>query len=88
MSTIKNGFDRSRIMRRAWFLVNNQSFSFAYAMQTAWKEAKEYKAEKAAEAAFKAEYEPNGQQDWVTSPLATSAETMAEYYQSNIYKGD
>jgi len=47
--------DKSRLMKRAWYLVKNQGFTLGFAMSKVWKEMKEFIAEKVNQAKAKIE---------------------------------
>lgn len=48
---MKTTIDKSRLMKRAWWLVKNKGYNLAYAMKKVWAEMKAYIVEKALEAA-------------------------------------
>lgn len=58
--------NKSRLMKRAWYLVREKGYSLSCAMIKVWKEAKEYVAEKANE--VKAAIEKAKLQTWWSTP--------------------
>jgi hypothetical protein len=86
MTTTNTTINKSRLFKRAWYLVKECSYSLSYALRTVWKEMKE---------AIK---EITNRLDLSESLLTTqnsisvawnaTAETMAAYYNSSCYKGD
>jgi hypothetical protein len=71
--------DKSRLMKRAWFLVKNQGYTMSFAMSKVWKEMKEA-IKKAIDQLTISEYTGS---TWTPSP-----EKMQVYYNSDSYKGD
>lgn len=63
---MKTTINKSRLMKRAWYLVKNQGYTLGFAMSKVWKEMKKIIAEKAAEA--KAEIESAKLQAWWSTP--------------------
>ena len=87
MATTNNiqQFDKSRIMRRAWYLTKNQYGSFAFNLKKVWKEFKEYAIKQAEQAKLDLIPEYQGCK---TQP---SAEAMYNFYHgagASEYKGD
>ena len=74
--------NKSRLFKRAWYLVKNQGYNLSFALKKVWSEMKEYIAEKAKEKAN--EHLP----EYQGSTFCYSEETMRDFYQSNCYKGD
>jgi len=69
--------NKSRLMKRAWYLVKQKCFSISYALVTVWKEIKEAIKESAVEII-----------EYSGSIFNPTPEIMAEYYNSNCYKAD
>jgi len=86
MTTTNNTIDKSRLFKRAWYLVKEKSYSLSYALITVWKEMKEAIKEIANKLAL-AESLQNPQNS-VSVAWNPTTETMAAYYNSNAYKGD
>ena len=72
--------DKSRLMKRAWYLVKNQGYTLGIAMSKVWKEMKEFIAEKAREA--KAEIESAKLKAW----WSTDEYKAIEVIENNKYK--
>lgn len=74
--------DKSKLMKRAWYLVKNQGYSIGFAMSKVWKEMKEFISNKAEQA--KRDLLPEIQVIvWNPNP-----ESMQEFYNNKEYKGD
>lgn len=80
---MKTKIDKSRLMRRAWYLTKNQYGSFAYNLKKVWAEMKEWATEQMKEAINDLKPNYQGSINWTPSP-----ETMAAYYNTSCYKGD
>jgi len=74
--------NKSRLFKRAWYLVKNQGYNLSWALKKVWSEMKEYIAEKANEKAN--EHLP----EYQGSKFYFSEDAMREFYMSNAYKGD
>jgi nuclear transport factor 2 (NTF2) superfamily protein len=81
-SDMKTTIDKSRLMKRAWYLVKNQGYTLAYSMKKVWKEMKNYIIEKAEQA--KRDLIP----EYQGCNIQPTAEAMFNFYNSNVYKGD
>lgn len=86
MTTTKTTINKSRLFKRAWYLVKERSYSLSYALITVWKEMKEAIKDTANKLAL-AESLLNPQSS-VSVTWNPTAETMAVYYNSSCYKGD
>lgn len=71
--------DKSRLFKRAWYLVKKQFYTLSQALKKVWAEMKEYAKEKASEIAIKVDF---------STPFKVSADSMQAYYNSTAYKGD
>ena len=86
MTTTKTTINKSRVFKRAWYLVKERSYSLSYALRQVWKEMKEAIKDTANKLAI---VEPlldpqsSVSVDWNPSP-----EAMAAYYNLSCYKGD
>ena len=84
-SDMKTTIDKSRLMKRAWYLAKNQGYPLAYAMSKVWKEMKDYIIEKSEQA--KRELMPKFQ----GCSIQPTAEAMYNFYHgagASEYKGD
>jgi hypothetical protein len=45
-----SSFNKSRLFKRAWYLVKNRMYSMSYALKVVWREMKEYAKQKEEEA--------------------------------------
>jgi hypothetical protein len=82
MKAITYKIDKSRLFKRAWYLVKSRSYSIAYALRTVWAEMKATIKETIA----KIELSETVQYTAIT--WTPSPEAMYNYYSSNCYKGD
>ena len=82
MKTIKNKIDKSRLFKRAWYLVKMKCFTLSYALITVWAEMKETIKN------MIAKLEISKTIQYAGSTWGTSTESMQVYYNSNAYKGD
>jgi len=71
--------NKSRLMKRAWYLVKEKYYSLSFALTTVWAEMKEAIKRKINESAPVQEM----QTSWTPNP-----QSMQDYYNSNSYKGD
>jgi len=81
-----NPINKSRLFKRAWYLVKERSYSLSYALITVWREMKEAVKEAALKLAYETSLlktQTNVSVAWIASP-----EAMAAYYNSSCYKGD
>ena len=78
--------DKSRLMKRAWYLVKERGYKIGYAMKTVWGEMKAYAVEKKNELAYLESLKMP--QNSLSVPFNPSADTMQSYYNSSCYKGD
>lgn len=74
--------NKSRLMKRAWYLVKERSYTISYAMKTVWTEMKEAIKERIAKLVIDKTVQYVGS-TWISSP-----ETMYNYYNTSTYKGD
>lgn len=74
-----NSIDKSRLFKRAWYLVKTKCFSLSYALKTVWAEMKQ---------AIKVRTAKLETVEYTGSTWTPSTETMAAYYNSNCYKAD
>ena len=82
-STLK--LNKSEIMRNAWIRVKEKGYSLSYALECAWYDAKYFFTrilEKIAE------IERNIKLNETSSEWKPDADTMYQFYNSNVYKGD
>jgi len=74
--------DKSKLMKRAWYLVKKQGYSLSYAMIKVWKELKDFAKEQIEQA--KRDLMP----EYQGCNIQPTAEAMYNFYNSNEYKGD
>jgi hypothetical protein len=74
--------NKSRLMKRSWYLVKERSYSISYAMKTVWAEMKQALKDALLKIEIVAALEYTG------SIWKPSAETMQSFYNSNCYKAD
>lgn len=79
MTTTNNKINRSRLFKRAWYLVKERCYSLSYALKTVWAEMKE---------AIKDKINKLNTMQYTGSTWTPSTESMQVYYNSNSYKGD
>jgi len=82
MTTTNNSIDKSRLFKRAWYLVRTKCYSISYALKTVWNEMKTAIKERIA----KLEISETIQYSF--SIWTPSAESMQSYYNTSCYKGD
>lgn len=83
---MKTSIDKSRLFKRAWYLVKARYYSLSFALRTVWAEMKEAIKRAASELSL-AESLQNPQNS-VSAAFNPSSEAMQSYYNSNAYKGD
>jgi len=86
MTTTNNSINKSRLFKRAWYLVKRSGYSLSYALKTVWAEMKAYAIEKANELDYLESLK--NPQNSVSVAWNPSPEVMAAYYNSNCYKAD
>lgn len=86
MTTTKTTINKSKLFKRAWYLVKERGYKLSYALQTVWAEMKAYIIKQVNELAY-AESLLNPQIS-VSVAWNPSADTMQSYYNSSCYKGD
>lgn len=84
--TTTTTINKSRLFKRAWYLVKQRSYSLSYALTTVWAEMKAYIIKQANELAYTESL--RNPQSSVSQAWNPSPEAMAAYYSSNAYKGD
>lgn len=89
-------FDKSEIMSDAWWYFRKGGMTFSEALKKAWDWAKRWVSEcreqiikfEALDAQIKADYEKRNNQPAQKVDSWMNPETMNNYYNTNIYKGD
>jgi len=84
-SDMETTIDKSRLMKRAWYLTRNQYGSFAFNLKKVWKEMKDYINEKTEQA--KRDLLP----EYQGCNIQPTAEAMYNFYHgagASEYKGD
>lgn len=76
--------NKSRLFKRAWYLVKTCGYSISNALKKVWSEMKAYAIEKTNESA----YLESLKRPQIYTPWTPSPETMATYYGGGTYKGD
>lgn len=79
MTTTNNSIDKSRLFKRAWYLVKTKYYSLSFALKTVWAEMKK---------AIKETIAKLETVEYTGSIWTPSSVTMAVYYSSNCYKAD
>lgn len=74
--------NKSRLMKRAWYLVKERSYSISYAMKIVWAEMKKAIKERIDKLVIDKAVQYAGC-TWIPSP-----EAMYNYYNTSTYKGD
>jgi len=78
--------NKSRLMKRAWYLARTKYYSLSFALSTVWSEMKEA-IKSRINAAIIIENDKNPQNS-ISMAFNPSPESMQEFYNSNEYKGD
>jgi len=86
MTTTKTTINKSRLFKRAWYLVKERGYKLSYALRTVWAEMKAYIIKQANESAYTESL--RNPQSSVSVAWNPSPESMAAYYNSSCYKGD
>lgn len=76
--------DKSKLMKRAWYLVKNQGYSLGVAMSKVWSEMKSFIAEKIKEEKAKIE-NAKLQEWWSTDEYKTKSKELLQIGLSNNY---
>jgi len=81
-----NPINKSRLFKRAWYLVKTRCYSLSYALITVWREMKEAIKNDSNKLALSESLLTT--QNSISVAWSATAETMAAYYNSSCYKGD
>ena len=76
--------DKSKLMKRAWYLVKNQGYSLGVAMSKVWSEMKSFISEKIKEEKAKIE-NAKLQEWWSTDEYKTKSKELLQIGLSNNY---
>ena len=89
-SVMKTTFDKSRIMKIAWYRTKNKYGSFAFNLKKVWKEFKDFAISEANRLAD-LESLKTQQERLFSRPVVQNAEAMYNFYHgagASEYKGD
>ena len=76
--------DKSKLMKRAWYLVKNQGYSLGFAMSKVWSEMKSFISEKIKEEKAKIE-NAKLQEWWSTDEYKSKSKELLQIGLSNNY---
>ncbi len=86
MTTTNSTINKSRLFKRAWYLVKTKYYSLSFALKAVWSELKAAINRTTNELALVESLQ--NPQNSVSTTFSPLSDTMQSYYNSNAYKGD